>query len=84
MWFYLSLKPEERKQAVLAQLSELFGSEALTPLDYCEKNWTAEPYCSGGPVSVCTPGAMVYAAEALRAPFDRLLALPLLMRFNVA
>ena len=68
------MKPEERKQAVLHQLSELFGSEALSPLDYCERNWSSEPYCGGGPVSVCTPGAMMYAAAALRLPFNRLLS----------
>ena len=68
----LFLQPQERKQAVLHQLSELFGSEALAPLDYCERNWSHEPYCSGGPVSVCTPGVMTYAAAALRLPFDRL------------
>jgi len=59
---------------VLRQLSELFGMEALTPLDYCERNWSSEPYCGGGPVSVCTPGAMMHATAALRLPFGRCLS----------
>ena len=59
---------------MLHQLSELFGSEAMTPLDYCERNWGSEPYCNGGPVSVCSPGAIIHADAALRQPFDRLLS----------
>jgi len=60
---------------VLYQLSELFGAEAVMPLDYCERNWGEEAYCNGGPVSVGTPGAMMDAAVALRLPFDRLILL---------
>jgi monoamine oxidase len=67
----LIVKADERRRAVLHNLAELFGSEALHPLDYCEKNWNEEIYCDGGPVSVCTTGAMIYAASALRRPFDR-------------
>lgn len=69
---YSALSSEDRQKAVLHSLSELFGPDALQPLDYCEKNWSNEPYCSGGPVSVCTPGAMTQVAVALRQPFDRI------------
>ena len=68
---FVFVQMEERKRTVLHNLSDLFGSEALNPLDYCERNWNEESYCDGGPVSVCTPGTAIYTAAALRRPFDK-------------
>ena len=42
---------EERRKAVLAAVAERFGEKALTPLDYIEQNWSAEPYSGGGMIA---------------------------------
>jgi len=62
---------EERRSAVLHSLSEFFGTAALSPLDYAEKNWNEESYNGGCPVCVGTPGMMTGMAAALRDPFQR-------------
>ncbi|XP_077980470.1 putative flavin-containing monoamine oxidase A [Glandiceps talaboti] len=63
---------EERKQAVLKHLSEFFGDNAASPIEYAEKDWGQEPYNGGCPVSVMMPGAITYFQEALTKPFDRI------------
>ena len=35
---------EERRSAVIADLTRLFGSDAAQPLDYFDQDWTAEPW----------------------------------------
>lgn len=62
-------KIEDRRRAVLHSLANFFGPEALSPLDYFEKNWNEEPYNGGCPVSVGTPGMMTHLGSALRKPF---------------
>jgi monoamine oxidase len=39
--------PDERRDAVLAQLARLFGPAARTPLDYVSCDWSAEPLSCG-------------------------------------
>jgi monoamine oxidase len=39
--------PDERRDAVLAQLARLFGPAARAPLAYVECDWSAEPFSSG-------------------------------------
>ncbi len=41
---YASLKPEERRSMVLAQLQKYFGKEVKAYLDYFETVWAREPY----------------------------------------
>ncbi|KAK2156776.1 hypothetical protein LSH36_205g02007 [Paralvinella palmiformis] len=69
---YASVEADDRKRAVLHSLSELFGKQALDPIDYKEKNWDEEPYNHGGPVSVATPGIGTSITAGLREPFGRL------------
>lgn len=63
---------EERKSAVLQSLSQFFGQEIWSHLDYKEQNWGVEPYTEGGPVCCVAPGAMEYFASGLRHPFYKL------------
>ena len=71
LWDLIILQTEDRKRAVLHSLSELFGKQALEPIDYVEKNWDEEPYNHGGPVSVATPGILIAITPGLRKPFGR-------------
>jgi len=56
-----------RKQAVLAILGQLFGSEALNPIDYLEKDWNKENY-NAGCESPLPPGVLAAYGESLREP----------------
>jgi len=57
-----------RKAAVLQQLARLLGPEALSPVDYLEKDWVDEPWTRGSPVGIPAPGALSRSGAALRAP----------------
>ena len=66
-------QPEEiRKQAVLKQLTQCFGSQAQEPTHYLEQNWSAEPWSYGGPVTLMPPGVLTTFGSALYEPFDRI------------
>lgn len=60
--------PAERRAAVLACFTRLFGPRAAEPLDYAELNWAAEPFSAGGPTSNFGPGGWTALGPALRAP----------------
>jgi monoamine oxidase len=62
---------EVRKKAVLNNLAECLGPEAMDCIFYKEKNWAEEPYNGGCPVSTVMPGAMTCFASGLREPFQR-------------
>ena len=64
-------KPEERRKAVLASYADYFGPKIHDYLEYTEKDWNAEPYNGGCPVSMCQPGVMRYMHPGLRLPFQR-------------
>jgi len=62
---------EMRKFAILRALSQFFGEEALSPVDFAEKNWTNEPYTGGCPVNVASTGVMQHMHDSLKTPFGR-------------
>ncbi len=45
---------EERKDAVLAQLADLFGDAAAHPVAYHDHDWSEEPWIGGCPVALPT------------------------------
>ena len=61
-----------RKAAVLKELAQLFGDEALSPKDYLEFSWVTEEWTRGCPVSVLGPGTLLGFGEALRKPVGRI------------
>lgn len=63
---------EERKQAVLQDLSRFLGKEALKCVDYVDKSWSEEPFSGGCPVACVPPGNMEYFAK-IREPTGRYL-----------
>jgi len=61
----------ERQSAVLLSLSEFFGQDVWSYVDYREQDWGQEPYTEGAPVCCVAPGAMRSYASGLRHPFMR-------------
>ena len=58
----------ERRDAVLSCFSQLFGPEAEQPLDYVEREWSAQEWSGGGPTSNFGPGGWTACGLALREP----------------
>ena len=65
------LSPEERREAVLAQLGRLFGPEAAAPEQLVEHDWSADPFSGGGYMGVWPPGVWTQVGDALRVPHGR-------------
>jgi monoamine oxidase len=59
----------ERRAAVLDVFVRCFGSQAATPREYIEQDWSAERWTRGGPVGLVAPGGLLMHGPALRAPF---------------
>jgi monoamine oxidase len=64
--------PAARRQAVLQNLAELFGNEALKPKEYLEFSWVKEPWTRGCPVSVLAPQTLLRYGAAIRRPIGRI------------
>lgn len=62
----------ERRVAVLQNLANYFGNQALNPLEVVEFNWASEAWSRGCPVAVLGPGALIDFGAALRTPVDRI------------
>jgi len=61
----------ERQTAALQNLANYFGSQALSPIETVEFNWSEEPWNRGCPVAVLGPGTLVDFGSALRTPVGR-------------
>ncbi|HVA05203.1 MAG TPA: FAD-dependent oxidoreductase, partial [Acidimicrobiales bacterium] len=61
-------EPEARRHTVLEELARAFGPRARTPVEVVEQHWPGEPFTRGGPVAVCSPGALSGFGSALRDP----------------
>jgi monoamine oxidase len=64
--------PEERRQAVLAELARFFGPQAAHPTGFAEKNWSEDPWSGGCYAGVMGPGVMTDFGSALRQPCGRI------------
>lgn len=62
---------KQRRKAVLAGFAEMFGDQALEPIEYVEHDWTKEPWTGGGPVANYAPGTMLQFGREIRKPFGR-------------
>jgi monoamine oxidase len=62
----------ERKQEVLSLLTRALGSEAQSPIDYVEKDWTTDPWSRGCYAAYAPPGVLTRFGAALRAPIGRI------------
>lgn len=63
--------PEERRAEVVETLRRDLGDEALTPVDYAEKDWCEDPWSEGCYGAFMGPGTMTEFGPALRAPHGR-------------
>jgi monoamine oxidase len=58
----------DRKEEVLKCLSYLFGLEAIKPIAYYEKDWSADPWAKGGYAGHFAPGVLTQFGESLASP----------------
>ena len=69
---YGTMKKDERRRAVLRGFADLFGEQALHPVEYVEQDWTRERWTRGGPTAVHGPdGSFRRFGPAVREPFGR-------------
>ncbi|HEV3230580.1 MAG TPA: flavin monoamine oxidase family protein [Solirubrobacteraceae bacterium] len=67
---FIATAPDARRNQVLSEFAAMFGSQAASPRDYFETNWTAEPWTRGCPVALPSTGTLLEYGPALRAPVD--------------
>ena len=63
--------PEERRRAVLDCLVRYFGPRAGDPVEYVERDWTAEEFTRGCYGAHFAPGVWTSYGHALRTPVGR-------------
>ena len=61
-----------RREAVCAQLADIFGADAAQPIDYIDQDWSSEEWTGGCYVGLFGPGRMQRHAVHLRQPEGRL------------
>lgn len=68
---YSALSPAARRTAVLEGFAQMFGPQALKPIEYTEQDWTKERWTGGGPVPIMGPGTLTTFGSAVRTRFGR-------------
>ncbi|GAB3302616.1 NAD(P)-binding protein [Epidermidibacterium keratini] len=63
--------PDLRRRHVIAQLVDLYGEQAASPIDYLDHCWGSEPFAPGGPNPAVAPKATVAYGKALTEPHGR-------------
>jgi len=69
---YAAMSPADRKDAVLQEFAQFWGSEALKPNDFFETFWTNEEWTRGCPVGIPSTGTLLAYGDRLRAPVNRI------------
>jgi monoamine oxidase len=69
-WYGLS--HEQRRQAVIENFTDYFGTKASAPLEYVENAWAEERFSRGDPVAGLGPGTLLDFGPALRRPCGRI------------
>jgi monoamine oxidase len=64
------LPAEQRRERTLACFADLFGDEALHPVDYLDHRWGSEEFAPGGPTAAVPPGSWTEYGQWLRRPVD--------------
>ncbi len=61
-----------RRRAVLEGLAEMFGDQALRPIEYTEQDWSKERWTRGAPTAIHgADGSFRRFGPAIRRPFGR-------------
>jgi monoamine oxidase len=63
---------KERRDAVLGCFARYFGDQALSPIEYVERDWMAEEFSRGCYGAHFTPGVWTHYGHALRTPIGRI------------
>ncbi len=63
---------DERRAAVLRSFAEFFGTPALEPIDYVDRDWGAQEWTRGCYTALMGPGVWTSYGEELRAPIGPL------------
>ncbi|MBV9832393.1 MAG: FAD-dependent oxidoreductase [Marmoricola sp.] len=61
-----------RRAAVLQGFAEMFGPQALKPIEYVEHDWTKEQWTRGAPVAIMGPGTLTSYGPEIRVPHGRI------------
>ena len=64
--------PEMRRSRVIQQLVDLYGAQAMTPIDYIDHCWGTDSFAPGGPHPAAPPYASVSYGSALTDPHGRI------------
>ena len=64
--------PDRRRAAVLEAFGRCFGSRALEPIEFVQKDWVSDAYAQGCYVGFCPPGVLSSLGEELRTPSGRI------------
>jgi monoamine oxidase len=59
----------DRRDGVLGVFAQLFGPQALSPIDYVEHDWTHERWSLGGPIANLGTGTLGGYGSTIRQPF---------------
>jgi monoamine oxidase len=62
------LEPDARRSRALECFANLFGEDALHPIDYVDHRWGAETFAAGGPTAAVPPGSWTAYGQWLRRP----------------
>ncbi|MDT5013829.1 MAG: monoamine oxidase [Mycobacterium sp.] len=62
------LPEHERRETALGCFAEIFGDEALDPIDYLDHCWSLESFAPGGPTAARPPGSWTRYGEYLHQP----------------
>jgi monoamine oxidase len=63
-----SYPADKRRSMVLAAFASIVGNEALSPLDFIDKDWPEEPWSVGCPVAYAPPGILTAFGDVIRTP----------------
>jgi monoamine oxidase len=69
---WMELPPDDRKEALIHDLVDLFGEDARNPADYVEALWPQEQLTGGGYNAYLPPGGWTSFGSALCEPFGRI------------
>ena len=68
---YGTMSADERRRNVLEGFAQMFGPQALKPVEYTEHDWTKERWTGGGPTAITAPGTLTRYGQWIRRPFGR-------------
>jgi monoamine oxidase len=69
---YAGMSPGSKRQAVLNQLANYFGSQAFNARRFLETNWSGEQWTRGCPVGIPGLGTLLEYGSRLRDPVGRI------------